>query len=103
MIQIYFLQDITHPRLLLVHGELLLLDVLELGAQVELARLLLQLGELVLVLGHLLQGGLDAARIKQYVSDRMVQVSKFTIKLGEFCVHLHNVFATNAQGKTTLR
>merc|ERR1719270_1728083 len=47
------------PWLLLVHGELLLLDVLELGAQVELARLLLQLGELVLVLGHLLQRRLD--------------------------------------------
>ena len=54
---------ISHPRGLLFHGELLLLDVLELAPQVELARLLLQLGELVLVLGHLLQGRLDAANI----------------------------------------
>ncbi len=50
----------THPGLLLVHGELLLLDGLQLVAEVELGGLLLQLGELVLVLGHLLQGGLDA-------------------------------------------
>ena len=46
--------------LLLVHGELLLLDGLELVPEVELGRLLLQLGEFVLVLGHLLQGRLDA-------------------------------------------
>ena len=46
--------------LLLVHGELLLLDGLELIAEVELSGLLLQLRKLVLVLRHLLQGGLDA-------------------------------------------
>ena len=47
---------------LLVHGELLLLDGLELIPEVELGGLLLQLGELVLVLRHLLQGRLDAGR-----------------------------------------
>lgn len=55
---------ITHPRVLLVHGELLLLDGLELVPEVELGRLLLELGELVLVLGHLLEGGLNAGEIK---------------------------------------
>ena len=49
--------------LFLVHGELLLLDGLELIPEVELGRLLLQLGKLVLVLGHLLQGRLDAETI----------------------------------------
>ena len=53
---------VSYPRLLLVHGELLLLDRLELVAEVELGSLLLQLGELVLVLRDLLQGGLDAGR-----------------------------------------
>ncbi len=51
----------THPSLILVHGELLLLDGLELVAEVELGGLLLQLCELVLILGHLLQRRLDAA------------------------------------------
>ena len=53
---------ISYPRLLLVHGELLLLDRLELVAEVELGGLLLQLGELVLVLGYLLQRGFDARK-----------------------------------------
>ncbi len=50
----------SYYRLLLVHGELLLLDGLELVPEVELGRLLLQFGELVLIFGHLLQGRLDA-------------------------------------------
>lgn len=50
----------TNLLLLLLQGELLLLDHLQLVAEVELGRLLLQLGEFVLVLGHLLQRGLDA-------------------------------------------
>jgi hypothetical protein len=45
---------------LLVHGELLLLDGLQLVAEVELGRLLLQLRELVLVLGNLLKSWFDA-------------------------------------------
>ena len=53
----------TYSMLFLVHGELLLLDGLELIPEVELGRLLLQLGKLVLVLGHLLQGRLDAETI----------------------------------------
>ena len=55
----------THVLVVVVHGELLLLDLLELIAEVELGRLLLQLGELVLVLGDLLQGGLDAADVRR--------------------------------------
>jgi len=47
---------------LLVHGELLLLDGLELIPEVELGGLLLQLGELVLVFRHLLQGRFDAEK-----------------------------------------
>ena len=45
-----------------IHGELLLLDSLELVPDVELCRFLLELGELVLVLRNLLQRGLDAKK-----------------------------------------
>ena len=55
----------SHPGLFLVHGELLLLDGLQLIAEVELGRLLLELGELVLVFGDLLQGWLDAGKHKR--------------------------------------
>lgn len=50
----------TYLLLFLLQGELLLLDDLQLVAEVEFGRLLLQLGEFVLVLGHLLERGLDA-------------------------------------------
>lgn len=56
------LKAITHLVLVVLKLELLLLDSLELVPEVELSGLLLQLGELVLVLGDLLQRGLDAAR-----------------------------------------
>lgn len=52
---------LAYLLVLLLEGELLLLDLLELVAEVELGRLLLQLGELVFVLGDLLQGWLHAA------------------------------------------
>lgn len=45
---------------ILIHGELLLLHLLQLVTEVELGSLLLELGELVFVLGHLLQSGLHA-------------------------------------------
>lgn len=51
----------THLFLLLLEGELLLLDNLQLVTEVELGRLLLQFGELVLVFGDLLQRRLHAA------------------------------------------
>ena len=50
----------THLLVLLLEGEFLLLYNLQLVAEVELGCLLLQLGELVLVLGYLLQRGLLA-------------------------------------------
>ena len=49
--------------LLILHGELLLLDSLELISEVELCGLLLELGEFVLVFGNFLQCRLDAAWI----------------------------------------
>ncbi len=67
------LLGLSHRVLLLVHGELLLLDRLELVAEVELGRLLLQLRELVLVLRHLLQRRLDAE-----VSERDSRESYYT-------------------------
>ena len=48
--------------LVVVHGELFLLDRLQLVPEVELGGLLLELGELVLVLRNLLQRGLDAEK-----------------------------------------
>jgi hypothetical protein len=54
------LQSKSYSMFLLVHGELLLLDGLQLVAEVELGRLLLQLRELVLVLGNLLKSWFDA-------------------------------------------
>ena len=49
--------------LLILHGELLLLDSLELISKVELCGLLLELGEFVLVFRNFLQCRLDAAWI----------------------------------------
>lgn len=43
-------------------GELLLFDDLQLVTEVELGGLLLELGEFVLVFGHLLQCGFDAGK-----------------------------------------
>ena len=68
-----------HPGLLLVHGELLLLDGLQLVPEVELGRLLLQLGELVLILGHLLQGRLDAAMRYALASECVIAKYQLTI------------------------
>lgn len=50
----------TYRTLVILELELLLLDSLQLIPEVELSGLLLQLGEFVLVLGHLLQGRFDA-------------------------------------------
>ena len=55
--------NFAYSGVLLVHGELLLLDGLELVPEVELGGLLLQLGELVLVLRDLLEGGFDAIEV----------------------------------------
>lgn len=49
-----------------VQRELLLLHLLQLVLEVELGRLLLELGKLVLVFGHFLQGGFHAAIQKKY-------------------------------------
>lgn len=52
----------TYLLIFLFQGEFLLFDNLELVAEVEFGGLLLQLGEFVLVLGDLLQRGLDAGK-----------------------------------------
>ena len=53
---------VTNLRVIL-HLEFLLFGLFELVTEVEFGGLLLKLGELVLVLGHLLQSGLDAVKL----------------------------------------
>lgn len=55
----------SYLLLLLLQCEFLLLDHLELVAEVEFSGLLLQLGKFVFVFGDLLQGWLNAARMKE--------------------------------------
>lgn len=71
-----------HPYLLvlLLQGEFLLLDLFQLITEIKLGGFLLELGELVLVFRHLLQGWFHARMARRHYVINCIQFLKISIK-----------------------